>query len=322
MRSFRCLMPAVLLASCFLAGTPARADNVIDLNITSDTILDGSYVANFGVSINVYGSAHVILTPGSEVSSSGPSTIRAHDTSTIDILSWRVNALVGADDDSTVNVLAGSVNNAVAAGGTVNAIGGYTSILNAADGGTVNLSGGAVGELRAHAGGTVNYTGGAILYGGPDGGAMRIFDGGTVHVTGTNLSVDPPVDLGWGDVGGLLTGTLLDGTELRVWTIVAPKGRLVLHTATPAQRIAVLQASVQALIASGAVLPADGQPLQAKLVAAKSAASAGNTRDAIGSLTAFGNQVRAFVKSRRLTAAQGAALTDAAARIITQLQGA
>jgi hypothetical protein len=108
--------------------------------------------------------------------------------------------------------------------------------------------------------------------------------------------------------------------DLRV--LVSRSSVLGLHnvTLTPAQRIAVLQASVQNLVSAGSVLPAAGQSLQAKLEAAKSAAAAGSARDAIGSLTAFENQVRALVKTGRLDAAQGTALTSTADKIIAQLR--
>jgi large repetitive protein len=80
-----------------------------------------------------------------------------------------------------------------------------------------------------------------------------------------------------------------------------------------------LEAEVSELVTIGAVLPADGNSLHAKLSAAQAALEAGDTATARTKLMDFINQVRAFVKAGKLSAAQGRELTDAANAILTQL---
>jgi hypothetical protein len=80
-----------------------------------------------------------------------------------------------------------------------------------------------------------------------------------------------------------------------------------------------LKGAVDALVAGGAPLPAAGRSLQAKLDRALAALDAGDTAAAIESLQDFVNQVRAFVRTRRLSSAQGQALMDAATAILSLL---
>ena len=90
---------------------------------------------------------------------------------------------------------------------------------------------------------------------------------------------------------------------------------------TPTQRIQALKDVLDDLVAGGATLPGDGRSLQATLDTALTALAAGNTQGAIKSLNAFIAQVRAFVRTGRLTPAQGQSLIDAAQAIITALGG-
>jgi hypothetical protein len=87
----------------------------------------------------------------------------------------------------------------------------------------------------------------------------------------------------------------------------------------PATLIQALRGQVQALVASGVTLPADGQSLYAKLDAARAALQAGNPAGAIASLQDFKSQVAAFVRTGKLTPAQGQALIDAANVILARL---
>ena len=110
------------------------------------------------------------------------------------------------------------------------------------------------------------------------------------------------------------------GTTTVTWTATDVHGlqtsamqRVTVITA--AQATQTLAASVQALVTAGALLPSNGQPLQAKLTQATNAASAGNRTAASNMLGAFVNQVQALVKSGKLTAAQGQVLIDAARAI-------
>jgi len=82
-----------------------------------------------------------------------------------------------------------------------------------------------------------------------------------------------------------------------------------------------LKADVTALVKGGAALPANGNSLQVKLDAALSAMMSGDNATAIDRLQDFLNQVRAFVKTGRLTPAQGAMLSSTAKAAISQLGG-
>jgi alpha-tubulin suppressor-like RCC1 family protein len=85
--------------------------------------------------------------------------------------------------------------------------------------------------------------------------------------------------------------------------------------------IQALKAQVADLISLGAVLPANGQSLYAKLNAALGKVAMGDIEGAIDSLRAFVNQVKSFVKTGALTDADGQALIDAATDIIESLGG-
>jgi len=67
------------------------------------------------------------------------------------------------------------------------------------------------------------------------------------------------------------------------------------------------------------VLPADGQSLQAKLGAALDSLARGNRHGAVGPLTAFTNQVRAFISTGTLMPAQGQPLIDMVDAVIQTL---
>ncbi|HUQ70761.1 MAG TPA: hypothetical protein VM165_14625 [Planctomycetaceae bacterium] len=82
-----------------------------------------------------------------------------------------------------------------------------------------------------------------------------------------------------------------------------------------------LSLTVQAFVEDGAPLPSKGQSLQVKLDAAAAAVEVNATETAVGSLGAFINQTGAFVKTKKLTPAQGQTLIDGAGLIITDLGG-
>jgi len=85
------------------------------------------------------------------------------------------------------------------------------------------------------------------------------------------------------------------------------------------QQVTDVRQLVTNLVNIGALLPANGQSLYAKLDSAKAKIAAGNKSGAITDLKAFINQVTTFVKTGKLTAAQGQTLIDAANAIIQQL---
>jgi DNA/RNA endonuclease G (NUC1) len=88
---------------------------------------------------------------------------------------------------------------------------------------------------------------------------------------------------------------------------------------TPASALASLLAAVNQLGADGQLSAGNTSALRATLNAATQQVQAGNRVAAAGQLRAFINQVEAFVRSGRLTAAQGQALIDGAQRIIDAL---
>jgi hypothetical protein len=90
---------------------------------------------------------------------------------------------------------------------------------------------------------------------------------------------------------------------------------------TPADQVGVLQSVVTELVNIGVMLPANGNPLQAKLKAALDDVNKGNNDAAIGSLNAFSNQVDAFIQNGTLTADEGQPMIDLASAIITALGG-
>jgi hypothetical protein len=89
----------------------------------------------------------------------------------------------------------------------------------------------------------------------------------------------------------------------------------------PADQIAVIQGAVTELVNIGVKLPANGNPLQAKLKAALNAVNRGNNNAAVGALNAFDNQVDAFIQNGTLTEEEGQPLIDIAEAIIAELGG-
>ncbi|HEX3000120.1 MAG TPA: right-handed parallel beta-helix repeat-containing protein, partial [Armatimonadota bacterium] len=78
--------------------------------------------------------------------------------------------------------------------------------------------------------------------------------------------------------------------------------------------LAALRSAVEDLVRNGALLPADGQPLYAKLDAALAALEAGNLRGAAGVLTAFSKQIQELVKTGKLSPENGVALLSETSR--------
>jgi hypothetical protein len=150
------------------------------------------------------------------------------------------------------------------------------------------------------------------------------YDGTTLRLTITDLTslsaqtenfpVNIPAFVGAnsafvGFTGG--TGASFSVQDITSWTFTSPT--------LAVQAIERLKGAVQALVEQGVALPADGQPLLAKLDAAIVFVKANDVDDAVGTLQAFINQVEAFIHSGRLTPAQGQSLIDAATAIIQEL---
>src|SRR5262249_40186855 len=121
---------------------------------------------------------------------------------------------------------------------------------------------------------------------------------------------DPTLDV----FGLLFTG---NGVEINIWGTgpgtysyfafngssfpLASNNASFTLASTPAQQIQVLQSVVQGLVNAGAMLPAQGNSLEAKLNAALNAVNRGNAQAAIGALNAFINQVNAFIHNGTLS---------------------
>jgi hypothetical protein len=86
----------------------------------------------------------------------------------------------------------------------------------------------------------------------------------------------------------------------------------------PMVSIPLLQGSVDELVSGGAMLPANGKSLEAKLDAAL-AALPEDPAAAISALQSFINQVKSFIKAGRISEMDGQALIDAASAIIDRL---
>jgi hypothetical protein len=120
-----------------------------------------------------------------------------------------------------------------------------------------------------------------------------------------------------GNNGAVTGATDLDGGP----RIVLGTVDMGAYEATPVSTIEGLHARVEALVAGGVILPADGQSLYAKLDAARDKVNGGDNGGAIGSLSAFVNQVQAFIRTHKLTPAQGQPLIDSANVLIAFFRG-
>jgi uncharacterized delta-60 repeat protein len=80
---------------------------------------------------------------------------------------------------------------------------------------------------------------------------------------------------------------------------------------TPADQVASLIADIEALIAGGDLAANKAAPLLNKLDQILAKLAGGETGAACGQLSAFSNQVNAYVNSGTLTAAEGQSLLDA-----------
>jgi hypothetical protein len=89
---------------------------------------------------------------------------------------------------------------------------------------------------------------------------------------------------------------------------------------TPAQQITAVGDGVQALVTGGVLLPSQGNSLLTKLDGALGLLTNGNMQGAISKLGDFIKQVNSFIKTGKLTSAQGQPLIDAAQALIAELQ--
>jgi hypothetical protein len=100
---------------------------------------------------------------------------------------------------------------------------------------------------------------------------------------------------------------------------VYPDSRvLVFVPPPPAQLAAEVSESIEELVDSGTVSSGDGTALSSQLDAAINSLDNGQTTPAINVLGAFVNKTEALVKSGRLSAAEGEALTAAAQQVIAK----
>jgi hypothetical protein len=151
-----------------------------------------------------------------------------------------------------------------------------------------------------------------ILY--PSGNPTLDVDG--LLFTGGGLEVNI-----WNDGGGVPYSYFAFDTNNFTFPIASSEAAGFVLAATPADQIKILQDVVTALVDTGVKLPAQGNSLQSKLSAALAAVNRSNANAAIGSLRAFNNQVKAFIKNGTLSAADGNSLIDMASAIISALGG-
>jgi probable HAF family extracellular repeat protein len=95
----------------------------------------------------------------------------------------------------------------------------------------------------------------------------------------------------------------------------------LLTPSTVTQDTITLEQQVMHLVQLGALLPANGQSLYAKLNSALTKLNAGDKSGAISDLKAFINQVKTFIKTGKLTTVDGQGLIDAANLVIAALGG-
>ena len=186
--------------------------------------------------------------------------------------------------------------------GTYSAVsaGGLNSVAIRTDGKLVSWGDNRFGQVSGTPAGTYS----AVSAGGPASVAIRA-DGSLVS---------------WGYDGfGVVSGTPATGNYSAV--SAGSNNSVAIVVLTPAQATTILKHNVQALVDGGALLPADGNSLRAKLDAALSQLAKGHNNGAIGSLKDFISQVLALIHNGRLTSAQGQPLIDAAQDIISALGG-
>ncbi|MES2463543.1 MAG: hypothetical protein V4671_23465 [Armatimonadota bacterium] len=277
------LTAAALLLCLMVLGQPARAQGFY-----SDATID--YAINNRVS--VYGSSTVSLVSGGSITED----LAASDTSTVNISGGSVTGGLVAYNSSTINISSGSLAGDLFAYGTS----------------TINISGGSLGGELYINGGKV------ILSGGSLGTDLYINNFGTLDVYGTGLSLTGPFGPQYSLPYYTLSGTLADGTAINkpVYLNGVPLSQVVLHNTDP---LVVLKSQVQALADAGALSKGNTNALLTKLSAAQSAAAAGDTAAERDALTGFINQVKSFIRTGKLTQAQGTALTTAAQAILGSL---
>jgi hypothetical protein len=205
-----------------------------------------------------------------------------------------------ATGNSTINVAGGSV------GG----------VLVGTNAGTINVSSGYVfGGPAARNTSTVNVTGGYF----GDGFQLE-GSGTTLNIYGTGLSLSGPYP-GWfsGDTVYYVIGTLANRTPIYRPIHMFEGAQLSQVHLYDVGALVVLNAQVQALADAGAVNQGNANALLVKLAAAQIAQAADDTAGERGALTAFINQTQAFVRTHKLTSAQGTVLISAAQAILNGL---
>lgn len=216
-------------------------------------------------------------------------------------------------NSATVSLITGAsvAGNLEASGGTtVNIAGASLAHDIVARGATINLSGGSIGgRLFASKGTTVNISGGSI------GDYLAIEDTSTVNVYGTGLSLLPPSP---GQQDYTLTGTLKDGTAINTPIRLYGSAAITQVHLFNTDPFLSLREKVVALGTSGVLNAGNTNALLVKLNAAEAALARGNKQAARGSVGAFINQVNAFVRTGKLTSAQGAALLADAQTILSK----
>ena len=98
--------------------------------------------------------------------------------------------------------------------------------------------------------------------------------------------------------------------EILLWTHVPP---------TPSTQIGIMSASIDDLVATGALAHGPAAALMMKLNAADRLITKGSTTGAVGQINAFLHQTSALIKTGRLDPTAGQSLLDAASRLLSAL---
>ncbi len=141
-------------------------------------------------------------------------------------------------------------------------------------------------------------------------GTLSLSDLGDLRLSSTSICIDS----GSNALVPLTVTADIDGED-RIFMGVVDRGAYEFHV-SPAQLINDLKASIDALVAGGASLPAQGRGLKATLNLALVAVNNGNNNVAVLALRAFQLQAWALGLARRLTPAQANALIADAEGII------
>jgi hypothetical protein len=206
----------LFLISCFIGVGAFAEASAITIDDGMVHIIDAGN--SFSETVHVFdgagGPTTVLIVDGgfiADIVLNDPELI-VHDTSTVVMTGGGIEDDLGARDMSTVDIFGGEIGSPLGAPDCCN------GSVNAAGFSTINVFGGTMGGVSATGSGTMNIFGGLFE-------SLQSNDLGTVNIFGFDLELSGvPTSTG----GGLLTGTLKDGTILNA-TVFEGSGSINLH---------------------------------------------------------------------------------------------